>query len=178
MRFKPINVEEAEKAWESGGKPLKEGECNFEVKVASTMTSQAGNEMIKLELVVTDGDGGSDYIFDYLVYNDKQMCQWKIARFCTAAGLLEELEEGNLPHFKCLEKSGRCIVKMEQGKDYKNRDGDMVTPDPRNTIKEYLKPLGKADAKRKEKAADAKKEAKKIADNGGVDPEFDDDIPF
>lgn len=184
MKFDILNKEETEElniVWSASGKPLKPGECTFEVKKAESKTSKSGNEMIKLDLVVKDGEGGSDYVFDYLVAGEHRMCKWKIARFCESTKLLEELEKGELPSYECIGTTGSCVVANEQDNSYINAEGFSVDPDPKNVIKEYLKPGEKANIKPQTISVNAKAVKPKAVDAKAgikIDPEFNDDIPF
>lgn len=172
MKFKPMILEELN-TYELGGPPLKLGECTFEIKTATHAMSSKGNEMIKLELVLTDDVGGSDHIFDYLVASDAQACIWKIGRLCQALGYEDNYLNGDLPVHLLTQKKGRCIVKLQKGKPYINKEGIEAIGTDRNIIAEYLKPAGKLELKQK---ANAKKE--EAAKSTEIDPELDDDIPF
>jgi hypothetical protein len=125
MKFTPKSVEEI--ALDS---LLPEGVYPFEVLDAVDTLSKAGNEMLKLKLVVF-GDGSSPHIYDYLL----EKLAYKLRHFAEATGLLAEYEAGELTAQHCVNKEGYCKLGIERQDGY----------EPRNTVKDYMV---------KEKAAD------------------------
>ena len=125
MRFEPKSADEI--AMDS---LLPEGVYPFEVLDAIDTLSKAGNEMLKLKLVVF-GDGSTPHVYDYLL----EKLAYKLRHFAETTGLLAAYEAGELTAEMCLNKEGYCKLVVERQEGY----------DPRNTVKDYV-PRDKAAA--------------------------------
>ena len=146
MRFKPMTEEEIQYAT-----LLPEGKYKFHVVNSKDETSKnTGDDMIKLELAVTDKDGTDRKVFDYLL----ESMLYKMKHFCDATGLQNEYNEGVLNSGHCFGKSGLCHVIIQ-----KDKTGQYPA---KNTIKDYI-----SESDRKEKIEKA-----------GADEFKDDDLPF
>lgn len=73
--------------------PIPEGERHLVVLRAEERKSQAGNDMIALELG-TSKDAAYGTIRDFLVATPKAL--WKVSEFCKAAGMTAAYEAGRL----------------------------------------------------------------------------------
>ena len=138
---------------------LPEGSYLFTVVDATERTSQSGNTMIELQLIVK-GPGGSKNggvrVFDHLAFTPKNF--WKIDAFRIATG--EKLVPGQTVAFEaedCVDRSGRVWLTVES---YRGRK--------RNKVGEYLDP----NAENSPAAAPPKKEPPPLSEELG-----DDDIP-
>jgi hypothetical protein len=120
MRFAPKTKEEL-----ANESLLPEGVYPFEVLDAVDTLSKAGNEMLKLKLVVF-GDGSSPHVYDYLL----EKLAYKLRHFAEACSLLAEYEAGELTAQHCLNKEGYCKLGIERQDGY----------EPRNTVKDYVPP--------------------------------------
>jgi hypothetical protein len=118
MKFSPRSAEEI--ALDS---LLPEGVYPFEVLDAIDTLSKAGNEMLKLKLVVF-GDGSSPHVYDYLL----EKLAYKLRHFAETTGLLAEYEAGELTAQHCVNKEGYCKLAIERQDGY----------EPRNTVKDYM----------------------------------------
>lgn len=125
MRFTPVSEAEAE-AQSSGLWP--DGTYDYEVKEATEKTSNAGNEMIELQVWLFDKEGGRRMVFDYLVSSEK--AAWKIRQFAASCKLLKAYESGTLMANEIVGQQGRCVVATQ-----KANDGYAA----KNIIKEYVK---------------------------------------
>jgi len=122
MKFTPISEADAATA---GLWPSKI--YDFEVIESADETSNAGNEMIKLNVAIFNDEGKHRKIFDYLVASEKT--QYKVRHFAAATGLLPLYEKGELRAEDCMHKTGRCQVRLEpaaKGYPAKNTIGDYV----------------------------------------------------
>lgn len=123
MRFQPKS--EADIAREN---LLPVGDYDFTVLEASDERSKSGNDMIKLKLEVWDNDGNTRHVYDYLL---EQMA-FKLRHFCSATGLIELYEQGDLQAIDCENRSGRCKIIIKTDKTGEH--------DPNNAVKDYLVP--------------------------------------
>lgn len=123
MKFTPMDEKTAE-AREFGLLP--DGDYDYEVSAAEDCVSQAGNDQIKLELTVFDGESRHK-VWDYLVASDK--AAWKIRQFAASCGMLERYECGELEAGNCEGRSGRVSIWTQESKGYA----------PQNKVKAYLK---------------------------------------
>ena len=164
MRFVPKSSEEI--ALDS---LLPEGVYPFEVLAAVDTLSKAGNEMLKLKLVVF-GDGDVTHVYDYLL----EKLAYKLRHFAEATGLLTEYEAGELTADMCLNKEGYCKLAVERQEGY----------EPRNTVKDYVvqakpaatDPLTAVPATAAPRPRPRPQPAPQPVAAAGAD--FDDDIPF
>jgi hypothetical protein len=170
MRFAPKSAEEL--AMES---LLPEGIYPFEVLDAIDTLSKAGNEMLKLKLVVF-GDGSTPHVYDYLL----EKLAYKLRHFAETTGLLAAYEAGELTAEMCLNKEGYCKLTVERQEGY----------EPRNTVKDYVVMKSQAAAPDPLTAVPAPPPPPPPRDVRGNTPRprpapvpaaaagFDDDVPF
>jgi Protein of unknown function (DUF669) len=108
---------------------LPEGTYDFTVEDATERTSEKGNQMIELQLMVKGPDGKNGVrVFDHLTFTPKSY--WKIDAFRIATG--ETLVQGQTVTFEaedCLDRSGKVwlTVEKDEGRN-------------RNKVDEYLDP--------------------------------------
>jgi hypothetical protein len=153
MRFTPVSEAEAE-AQSSGLWP--DGTYDYEVKEATEKTSNAGNEMIELQVWLFDKEGGRRMVFDYLT----EKAVWKVRQFAASCALLDQYEGGILIANEMVGRQGRCIVGTQKSEGYA----------PKNVIKSYVKANGGA-ALTLPRRGVAKTKVP-------VDDDLDDSIPF
>lgn len=118
MNFTPKKDEELHSSFELFPK----GEYDFDVVKAEEQTSSKGNEMIKLEIDIYDPNGRKSRVFDYLL----ESVAYKLKHFCITTGLTTEYEAGNLTAEMCLNRSGRCMIGIQQDKTGKYDDKNIV----------------------------------------------------
>lgn len=97
---------------------IEEGTFLFEVVSAEEKLSQAGNEMIQMNLKVYDSQGNSHHIFDFLM----EAMGFKLLHFCNAVGLSEIYKAGRLTAQDCEYKTGMAVIKHQKDK----RDTDKL----------------------------------------------------
>ena len=121
MNFKPCSEDEiaAGKLWPKAVYP-------FEVVAAFEKLSKAGKPMIELKLRVSNGDGRSRMITDYLVAQRLE----KLRHAAAACGVLERYDAGSLSNADFLGKSGRLKLGVE-----KDKTGQYP---PKNVVADYL----------------------------------------
>jgi hypothetical protein len=147
---------------------LPEGCYDFACVDAEERTSQGGNTMIELELMVKGPDGKNGIrLYDHLTFVPKSY--WKIDAFRVATG--ESLVPGQTARFEaedCIDRQGKVWLTIET---YQGRQ--------RNKVGEYLDP----NAENPPPAANASPKPPKIEKTleeefreKGADP--DDDIPM
>lgn len=112
MRVTPLSEKEAD---DQSANLWPDGEYDFEVKEASEETSNAGNDMFKLELWIYNQEGGRRIVFDYLVSSEKSA--WKIRHFAASCGLLPQYEAGQLIESEIVGRTGRCAIATQPAKD-------------------------------------------------------------
>ena len=107
---------------------LQEGEASFRVVAAESKISQAGNEMIVVDMEVTDSHGTSEQLKEYFVLAASS--KWKIKVFLLAVGDFQsskrEISEKDFEN-----KEGKCTLKLIVPKD-------PSTGEKRMKISEYL----------------------------------------
>jgi hypothetical protein len=134
---------------------LPDGVYPFRVKSASLGQSNAGNEMISLVIgVVFEGEERN--IKDWLVSMDTMI--YKIKHFCEAVGLEDKYLAGEFGLDDCSHKTGYVRLGIQKGKP---RDDGGMFPD-KNSVADYVKP------------SEVPEGTAKV----GIDPTFNDDIPF
>jgi hypothetical protein len=150
MRFAP---EEAVDLWQSGT-------YDYEVREATEATSQAGNDMTKLEVWIYNKSGQRRLIFDYLVAGEKTA--WKIRSFAESCGLMQQYKSGELTTVDIVGRTGICQV------DAQEESGAFPA---RNIIRSYVKMKNDPQS-----AAEptARRSAKEPVGRGIID----DEIPF
>lgn len=105
---------------------LHAGVYQFEILEAWEKTSAAGNPMIELKVQVTNGNGISRTLADYLLA--KGIRAEKLLHCCVACGLRERYDSGSLSDEDFRGKRGRLRVGIEKKKGYPER----------NVIEDYL----------------------------------------
>jgi len=104
---------------------IPDGIYPFRVEEALDRYSQAGNEMIELQLTVLDHEKKQRVLTDYLL----EIMDFKLYRFCAATGLLASYESGTLTDIQCVGKTGKVEIGTQKGKDgYKDK----------NIVKDYV----------------------------------------
>ena len=150
MRFTPKAEEEL-----NTFKLLPEGMYPFRVIKSEDMLSNNGNDMIKITLLIFHGEGKTITIYDYLL----EKLAYKLRHFCESVGILEKYQLGILEAHDCESREGYVHIKIEKGKE-KPEGGNY--PD-KNVVKDYV-------TGEKKEYVDLNKL--------GVDPKFNDVIPF
>lgn len=102
------------------------GQYEFQVLEAEDRESKSGNPMIYLKLGVFNGDAMRWHISDYLV----TAMEAKLRHFADTAGLLARYESGQLAAQDCVGRAGRVKLGIEQDKDGKYPD--------KNVVKDYV----------------------------------------
>lgn len=127
MRTNPQTEAQLKKADDDRRKAnlLPEGEYDAEVGTAEDTTSQAGNEMIVVDLTVFGGDGSKHYVKDYLM----EKMAYKLRHASEACGVLDKYEADNLMADDLIGKS--CKVKLKI--DDKSKDFP-----PKNVVVDYI----------------------------------------
>ena len=110
------------------GKLREPGTYPFNVATAEDTQSRAGNDMIKVKLEVFDKDGGSFFIYDYLL----EAMAFKLRHFAKGTGLLAEYEAGELNAGMMVGKSGGVTLEIEDAQ------GDYPA---KNVVRDYQVPV-------------------------------------
>jgi len=132
MKFEPKSQEQIERE-----NLLPEGTYDFEVLDAVDTTSKKGNEMIKVNLGLYQGDAMTWKVFDYLLPSMPA----KLRHFCDTTGLLSKYEAGTLGAVDCKGRAGKVkiVIKPAEGKY-----------GPQNQVDDYVcrqaKPLAHTEA--------------------------------
>jgi len=118
MNFKPLSSTEA-----AALQLFPKGIYDFEVIDGDDKVSEAGNPMIELKLKVTNADGASRMVRDYLLE------QWpiKLRHAAEACGLIDEYEAGELVGTDFIGKTGKLTLKIEKDKAKKFPDKNAVS---------------------------------------------------
>jgi hypothetical protein len=98
------------------------GDYAFEVLEGSDEISQAGNEVIKLRLKVSDANGASRFVTDYLL--EKRAI--KLRHAAEACGLLEQYGTGELSGTDFVGKTGKLTLIIDKDKNKKFPDKNAV----------------------------------------------------
>lgn len=106
---------------------MPEGEYPFYVQSAQNAYSRSGNPMMKLTLKIYDHNNRERIITDYLL----DAMRFKIKHFCDATGLQEKWEAGTFNTDDCINKSGKCIIKIDIDETGKYQ--------PKNSVRDYVK---------------------------------------
>lgn len=155
MKFTPKSADEVAR---DGLLPA--GVYPFEVMEATDTLSRAGNDMIRLKLVVFGPDGETPHVFDYLL----EKLAYKLRHFAEVTGLLPQYEAGELTAIHCLQKNGYVKLVIEEQEGYS----------PKNSVKDY-EPAPEGSAPRPV-AAPRPAPVAAAASAAGFDDELD--IPF
>ena len=121
MEFVPKNEKQL-----AENRPLHAGVFSFEILEAWEKTSQAGNPMFELKVQISNGNGISRTLADYLL--PKGVRAEKLLHCAIACGLRHEYDSGSLPASSFVGKRGRLRLGLEKKKGF---------PD-RNVIEDYL----------------------------------------
>jgi hypothetical protein len=123
MNFQPRTDKEI-----NDSKLLQPGDYDFEILDArETESRSSGNPMIELKLKVSDGNGVSRILPDYLVEQKIE----KLRNCCIACGLIDQYKNGSVSPDGFKGKRGRIRVAVQKG-----TNGYM----DRNTVTNYLIP--------------------------------------
>lgn len=110
----------------SAFKVLAEGEGNFKVQHVYELDEQgrmlcskkSGEQMIKVELMVTDSNNASSIVHDYILASQA----WKLHNLCKAIGrvdVYEAAKDGSLNCNKLLGEKGKCLIATDTPSDPK-----------------------------------------------------------
>lgn len=166
MRFTPKSEEDV-----MTGQLLTAGDYPFSIMTAEDAVSKAGNEMIKLKLVIYADDGRQGHVFDYLL----ESIPHKLRHCAYACGLGTQYETGTLTAHDFVGREGYAKITIQKQDGY----------DPRNTVRDYIidkegtpkaAPDTSDSSRAYAEASGGRPPASGPAPAGG--PEFDDDIPF
>ena len=119
MRFTPKSKEELE--FEN---LLPKGEYDFEVVKAEDAVSKKGNEMIKLNLKVFNGDG-FQFVTDYLM----EAMAFKLRHFFETVGMIASYEAGTVDAADLVGCAGKVRIDIEPA------SGDYAS---KNVVKDYV----------------------------------------
>lgn len=127
-----------------------EGSYDFRVAEATECQSKAGNDQIKLKLVIYKGEA-TRFVYDYL----QASLEYKLRHFCEATGLLAKYDSGRLNADDMVGREGIAQIKVEPAsgnyeaknavKDYVVKKADIRRPDTKTaslplTAKQPAKP--------------------------------------
>jgi hypothetical protein len=118
MKFDPNAATEAPR--QTSFEPFPAGFYDFEVETAEEAVSRAGNEMLKLKVLIFNDAGHKRVVFEYLLSNQT----WKIKAFAEAVGALDAYERGELEAEMMAGRTGRAKVGIEpaqNGYEAKNK---------------------------------------------------------
>lgn len=104
MRFTPKSEHEIE-----AENLLPKGRYDFEVVKAEDAVSKKGNEMIKVCLKVFAPNGGTPFVWDYLL----EAFLGKLLNFCSATGLMEAYNNGDLQADMLFGRCGKVDIDTE-----------------------------------------------------------------
>lgn len=140
MRFEPKT--EAEVA---SGDLWQPGTYDFEISEATEEVSKAGNEMIKLKLLIYNEDGNRRVVFDYLM----EKVPYKLRHCAVACGLQNKYESGVLTADDLIGHAGRCKISIRKDKTGQypdqNQIADYLVEEPRASQKRQSAPVVAAD---------------------------------
>lgn len=106
MKFQPKAEDECKKAFA----PIPKGEYDFEVLEASDEVSKSGNDMIKINLAIWQGDKVICRVFDYLL----SAMEAKLRHACDACGLLDRYQSGSLQAVDFVGRTGKVKIKIKK----------------------------------------------------------------
>lgn len=111
-----------------------EGSYDFRVAEATECQSKAGNDQIKLKLVIYKGED-TRFVYDYLTAS----MEYKLRHFCEATGLLAKYDSGRLNADDMVGREGIVQIRIEPAsgnyeaknavKDYVVKKADIRRPD-------------------------------------------------
>lgn len=114
-----------------------DGSYDFRVAEATEGQSKAGNDQIKLKLIIYKGEA-SRFVYDYL----QASLEFKLRHFCEATGLLSKYDSGRLNADDMIGREGIVQIRTEPAK------GNF---EAKNAVKDYV--VKKSDIKRPVTAA-------------------------
>ncbi len=119
---------------------LPKGIYDFEIEDAWEKKSAANNEMIEIRVRVSNGNGLSRTLRDYLVAKRLE----KLLHCCAACGLADKYRNGCLSDDDFVGKRGRLRLGVEKKRGFPDRNviEDYVSPE--NGSRSGLKPLSAA----------------------------------
>jgi hypothetical protein len=120
MNFEPKTKKQIEDA-----KLWPKGEYGFEIVEAKEAKSKAGNDMFELRVRVSNGNGASRVLTDYLM----PARAGKLYSCCAAIGLLDKYRSGVLADDDFIGGQGKVLLAVEKGKN---------GYPPRNVIEDYI----------------------------------------
>lgn len=106
MQFQPKTENDCKGSF----KPIPKGEYDFEVLEASDETSKSGNDMIKINMAIWQGDRVLCRVFDYLL----PAMEAKLRHACDACGLLDRYQSGNLQASDFMGRTGKVKIKIKK----------------------------------------------------------------
>ena len=121
MQFEPKTKQQIE-----DGKLFPKGDYSFEIIDASEKKSAAGNDMFEIRLRVSNGNGASRVLTDYLL--PKRVA--KLYACCAAIGLLDKYKSGTLSDDDFIGGHGKLKLGIE-----KDKAGQYS---PKNVVVDYL----------------------------------------
>lgn len=161
MRVTPRSSADIEAEVKANAKklaPWPTGTYDFEVLSAIDAVSNAGNDMIALELSVFNKEGERRTIKDWLL--DEMAA--KLRHAVEACGLVREYENGSLDAGDFIGKSGKVVLSIQPPKDGYSA---------KNNVRDYVSEPASA-------RAEVRRDTKAAAKRAPVDDDLDDQIPF
>ncbi len=146
---------------------LPDGDYDIFVEKSVGKISASGNPMAELYIAVFDKDGRPVHIKDYLIFTPSMA--WKLLHFCESADLVTEYKAKQFRPELADQRGARARIRTQQGKEIPHDKLNGKPPGSRypdkNVIEDYVKkdPTNLAQSDNKV---------------SGIDPEFDDAIPF
>jgi hypothetical protein len=123
MNFHPRTDKEI-----NDSKLIPPGDYNFEILDAREANSRSsGNPMMELKLKVSNGNGVSRILPDYLLERNIE----KLKNCCVACGIADQYQKGNVSPEDFKGKCGRVRIAVQKGKDGyfdKNTVANYLTP--------------------------------------------------
>jgi len=110
---------------------LDDGLYDFEIIDVDDRPSKKGNDMITLKLAVFNNDGTQRHIYDYLVIGNP-FGERRLRHAARTCGILDIYNSGNLTAQDFLDKSGRVLLKRQ--------NGTSEYPAPKNIVSDYPAP--------------------------------------
>ena len=104
MNFLPKSEGDCKKSFQ----PIPKGEYDFEILDASDEKSSRGNDMIKINLAIWQGDKVLCRVFDYLL----PAMEAKLRHACDTCGLLDRYQSGNLSASDFIGRTGKVKIKI------------------------------------------------------------------
>lgn len=108
------------------------GPVDFEVLSAIGKDSKAGNAMSELKLRVTNTEGKTKLLDDWLVASDATA--YKVRHFADATGMLAQYEKGELDERDMVGRTGQLMLGIKRGEP----DGQGGTYPDKNKVLDYV----------------------------------------